>query len=96
MVRKAKSLKTLKGELLKDDAVRKAYESMELEFAIAHAVITARRLRGLSQAELARRMGTKQSYVARLESGRTLPSMATLRRVAEATGLRAHFAFEDV
>jgi transcriptional regulator with XRE-family HTH domain len=44
----------------------------------------------LSQAELAARMGTSQSAIARLESGQTLPSTKTLLRYAEATGSRFH------
>ena len=44
---------------------------------------------GLTQSELAERMHTTQSTIARLESGRTLPSMRTLERYAAATGSRA-------
>jgi transcriptional regulator with XRE-family HTH domain len=54
-------------------------------------VIARARLRaGLSQAELADRMGTSQSAIARLESGQTLPSTKTLLRFAEATGSKFH------
>ena len=42
----------------------------------------------LTQAELARRLGTTQSAIARLESGGVSPSIKTLRRYAEATGTR--------
>jgi ribosome-binding protein aMBF1 (putative translation factor) len=45
----------------------------------------------LSQAELAERMNTSQPFVARLESGRTLPSMRTLLRIADATGTVPEF-----
>jgi transcriptional regulator with XRE-family HTH domain len=48
--------------------------------------LRARLRAGLSQAELAARMGTSQSTIARLESGQTLPSTKTLLRCAEATG----------
>lgn len=47
-----------------------------------------------SQAEIARRMGTSQPAVARLESGRGNPSLATLRRYAEATGTKLRISFE--
>jgi transcriptional regulator with XRE-family HTH domain len=53
-------------------------------------LVKARVRAGLSQAELAARMGTSQSAIARLESGQTLPSTKTLLRYAEATGSRFH------
>lgn len=83
-----KRLSELKAAWLKDEAVRGAYEALAPEFAIVAAIIAARKQAKLSQAELAERMGTTQSVIARLESGRTLPSMKTLLRVAEATGTR--------
>lgn len=80
-----KTLKQLREELLAEPGVRGAYEAQEPEYAIARAIIAARVGAGLSQAELATRMATSQPFVARLESGRTLPSMRTLLKVAEAT-----------
>ena len=59
------------------------------EFAIARELISARARAGLSQAEVAQRMGTTQSVVARLESGRRPPSLRTVRRYAQAVGARA-------
>ena len=52
--------------------------------------------RQFSRAELARRMGTSQSAIARLESGRSRPSTRTLRKFAEATGMKLRFVFEPV
>ena len=52
--------------------------------------LKARLRAGLSQAELADRMGTSQSAIARLESGQALPSTKTLLRFAEATGSKFH------
>jgi ribosome-binding protein aMBF1 (putative translation factor) len=76
----------IKAELLSDPEVKREYDALEQEFAIASELIRARARAGLSQAELAERMGTSQSAIARLESGRTLPSAKTLIRFAEATG----------
>lgn len=90
----AESLKDLKADLLRDEEVRRAYEDMAPEFEIARAIIKARAQAGLTQAQLAERMETSQSYVARIESGRTLPNMKTLMRVAKATGTRPRFEFE--
>jgi transcriptional regulator with XRE-family HTH domain len=72
--------------MLANPEVKREYDALEQEFAIASELIRARARAGLSQAELAERMGTSQSAIARLESGRTLPSAKTLIRFAEATG----------
>ena len=84
----AKTLKDLKAELLQNPDVLRAYDEMAPEYDIARAVIEARLAAGFSEEELAERMETSQSYIARLESGRTLP---TLLRVAKATNTRPHF-----
>jgi len=73
---------------------RKAYEALEGEFGLAKAVIDARNRVGLTQAELARKMGTTQPVLARLEGGRSHPSMRTLERLARATGTRLLIRFE--
>jgi transcriptional regulator with XRE-family HTH domain len=73
---------------------RQAYEALEEEFALAKAVIRARNRAGLTQEKLARKMGTTQPTVARLESGRTIPSMRTLQRLATATGSRLQISFQ--
>jgi ribosome-binding protein aMBF1 (putative translation factor) len=73
---------------IKQPKYRQAYEALEQEFALASAVIDARRRAGLTQNQLARKMGTTQPVVARLESGRGRPSMRTLERLAEATESR--------
>ena len=70
------------------------YDALEEEFALANALIGARNSANLSQAELAERMGTSQSAIARLESGRTMPSTRTLRKLAEATGTKLRIVLE--
>jgi len=78
---------------MKDPRYRKAYDALEEEFVLASAVIDARNRAGLTQQELARKMGTTQPVIARLESGRVRPSMGTLERLAEATGSRLLIRF---
>ncbi|MDE0081056.1 MAG: helix-turn-helix transcriptional regulator [Gammaproteobacteria bacterium] len=78
----------------KDPDYRKAYDGLELEFALARTLIEARKRAELTQAELAERMETTQSVVARLESGRVNPSTRTLERIAQATGTRLRISFE--
>jgi len=75
-----------KARMLANPEVKREYDALEAEFAISAELIRARLRAGLSQVELAERMGTSQSAIARLESGRTLPSAKTLIRFAEATG----------
>lgn len=82
-------LATLKAAILANPEVREEYRAQAPEFDIASELIAARTRAGLTQAELAERMHTKQSTIARLESGRTMPPMRTLARYAEATGSRA-------
>lgn len=73
---------------------RNAYDALDEEFALAKAVIDARNRAGLTQVELARKMGTTQPVIARLEGGRVHPSMRTLERFAKATGSRLLIRFE--
>jgi len=79
----------LKEQWMKDPAFKAEYDALEDEFSLARELIEARTRAGLSQAELAQRMGTTQSAIARLESGKFPPSMRTIVRIAAATGTRA-------
>jgi len=81
---------TIKQRHLADPEVKREYEALAPEFEIAAELTKARLRAGLSQAELAQRMGTSQSAIARMENGRSLPSMTTILRLAEATGSRLH------
>ncbi len=87
-------IKDLHKAWMKEPNYRREYDLLEEEFALAAAVAKARQRAGLSQAELARRMKTTQSTVARLESGRGRPSTRTLTRFAKATGHRLKISFE--
>jgi predicted transcriptional regulator len=82
------NLAELKRKWERDPEFRKEYKALEPEFILAREMIAARGRAGLSQAALARRMKTAQSTVARLESGKWLPSLSSLKRYAEATGHR--------
>lgn len=76
------------ADMANDPAYRAAYEALEPEFALVTALIAARAHAQLTQAELAQRMGTTESAISRLESGRSKPSTRTLERYAAATGHR--------
>jgi ribosome-binding protein aMBF1 (putative translation factor) len=89
-------IRDLHKKWMKDTSYRQEYQALEEEFALAAEFAKARNRAGLSQAELARRMKTTQSTVARLESGRGRPSTRTLDRFAKATGHRLKISFEPV
>jgi ribosome-binding protein aMBF1 (putative translation factor) len=75
-----------KARMLANPDVKREYDALAPAFEIAAELLRARKRTGLSQAELAARMGTSQSAIARMESGEALPSTKTLLRFAEATG----------
>ena len=78
----------------KDREYKTAYDALGEEFQLARALIEARTRVGLSQTQLARRMKTSQSYVARLEGGKVHPSTDALERFAKTTGTRLRITFE--
>ncbi len=72
------------------------YNALASEFELARALIKARADSGLTQEQLAERMKTSQSAVARMESGRVMPSARTLERFAKATGTRLCVSFQPL
>jgi ribosome-binding protein aMBF1 (putative translation factor) len=79
---------------IKDSGYKKIHAAMAPEFALARSLIEARVAAGLTQEQLAKRMQTTQSVIARLEGGKTRPSTHTLERLAAATGTRLRITFE--
>ncbi len=84
------------ADMANDPAYREAYEALGPEFALVTALVAARSRAKLTQAELASRMGTTESAISRLESGRAKPSTRTLERYADATGHRLSIRLEPV
>lgn len=79
---------------MQDPEFVKEYEALEEEFSIASALIAARAQADMTQEDVAEKMQTSQSYVAKLEGGRVSPTMKALKRYAEATGSRLKIVFE--
>ena len=75
---------TIKSELLSDPEVAKEYENSKIEFEIAQSLILARIEANMTQAEVATKMHTTQSVIARLESGQHFPSLKTIHKYANA------------
>jgi len=84
----------LKKRWMKEPSFKAGYDALQEEFTIASVLIEARVQAKLSQQQLAERMGTSQSTIARLESGTANPSISTLERIAKATGTRACISLE--
>ncbi len=82
--------KELKNKALKSISVLKEYDELEPEFSLLKGMLSARKKVGLSQAQIAERMGTKSPSITRLESslssGKHSPSLATIKKYAEALG----------
>ncbi len=70
-----------------DTAFHEACERLRPQYEYRKALIEARIAAGLTQKELAQRMGTTQSAIARLEAGERTPTLDTLQRLAKALGI---------
>lgn len=88
-----KSYSQFKKQLFIDPEVQTLYDSMKPEFAFIQQIIEKRLQKGLTQSELAKKVGTKQSAIARLESGAHNPSIAFLQKVAQALDMHVKVSF---
>lgn len=82
-------------ELFKKPGFKEVVEETRLEYEVARALIEARLQKGLTQAEIAKRMHTKQSVISRVENARTVPSLSFLKRLAHVlnASLQVQFKF---
>lgn len=71
-------------EQLKNPEVKKHYDEYGKQLEIAYQVLMMRKKKGMSQAQLAKKIGTTQSNVARLEAGRQNFTTVTLQKIANA------------
>jgi ribosome-binding protein aMBF1 (putative translation factor) len=81
-------LASLRNKLLSDPEVKAEYDRLGPIYSVVGEMIEARQSAGLTQAEVAQRMGTTQSVVARLESARHMPTFDMVARYAAAIGRR--------
>ena len=73
---------------LKDPVFKKEYDALEPEYLLVKSLIDKRLAAGLTQKELAEKIGTRQSVISNLEGGEANPTLATLRKVADALGAK--------
>ncbi len=78
--------KSVRDSVLADPEVKAEYDALDNEFNVARAVIALRSQSGLTQRELAERIGIKQPQLARIESGKQLPKLETLALLADGAG----------
>lgn len=82
------SHKEMHARLMRRPGFKKAYDDLNFEFTILRAIIDARAKRGMTQAKLAKKIGTKQSAIARFESGRSNPTFAFVQKLSDALDLK--------
>ena len=80
-------------EALKDPELKAEYDKQQPEFTLIQAILDARIKRGITQDDLAKKIGTKQSVISRLESGRANPSVAFLKKLAQALNSHLEIRF---
>ena len=80
-------------KLLAKPGVKRAYEELQPEFAIIMAIVEARAKKNVSQEQLAKRMGTGQAVISRLENANASPSLALIKRLANALNLKVELRF---
>lgn len=78
----------LEKELLSDPEVKKEYDRLAPYYAVISDLIAARIKRGMTQKDVAEKLGTKQSAIARLEAGNVNPSLGFLQRIAQVMGYK--------
>ena len=89
-----KSCKTYKSELLKNNDIKKEYDTLSPRYQLISQVIKARKKKGFTQADLAKKIGTKQSAIARMESGNINPTVGFLEKIAEALDSKLQIQFK--
>ena len=82
----------LEKELLADKATKKEFDRLAPRYRVISELITARIKHKMTQADIAEKVGTKQSSIARLESGNINPSLEFLQKVAQVMGLSVHLS----
>ena len=90
---KVSDLQDLMRELMRDDEFRDEYDALQPQMDITRAILDARLRSGLTQSELSERSGISQADISRLENGTRNPSVALLRRLADAMGATLKIEF---
>ncbi len=87
-----KNWKQLKAELLQNKEIKKEYNKLTPRYEAISELISARIKKGITQKELAKKIDTKQSAIARFEAGNVNPSLGFLEKMAEVMGYRLNIS----
>ncbi|WP_198525657.1 helix-turn-helix domain-containing protein [Thiomicrorhabdus sp. Kp2] len=90
---KMTSLSDFKKELLQQDDFKNEYDALEEEFQFIRVLIDMREKSGLTQEEIAKKMGTQKSNISRLEKGTSNPGWKTLKKYAHACGFKIQLQY---
>lgn len=80
------SFEEMKNDLLKDNEFKNEYEKLKPRYEAIEQIIRARKEQNITQAELAKMVGTQKSNISRLESGNYNPTLDFLTKISEAFG----------
>ena len=89
-------LNTLKKKALQNENVKEEYHALDAEFELSDTLMTMRSKAGLTQEQIAEKMGTQKSNISRLERGSANPSWQTLQKYAKACGFQLSVAIEEL
>lgn len=81
-----KTWEEVRKELLSDPETKREYDKLAPRYAVISELIAARLKKGMTQADIAKKVGTKQSSIARFEGGNVNPTLDFLERIAEVLG----------
>ena len=84
------SFEEMKADMLKDEEFKIEYEKLKPRYEAIEQIIRARKEQNITQAELAKRVGTQKSNISRLESGNYNPSLDFLAKIAESLGKKIY------
>ena len=87
-IKEYSTFREIRKEWMKDPVFKKASKELELEFALIRAILDARINKGVTQKELADKIGTKQSSIARFESGAYNPTLLFVQKLAHALDIK--------
>lgn len=90
------SLQNLKNKAFQNPKVKTEYDNLESEFELIDTLLAMRKKSGLTQEEVAQKMGTKKSNISRLEKGSNNPSWKTLQNYAHACGFEIFMKFKNI
>ncbi|MEZ9821168.1 helix-turn-helix domain-containing protein [Shewanella sp. 10N.286.45.A1] len=89
-------LQSLKKRASEDPSFNEEYQTLNLEFMVIDVLLSMRKSAGLTQRQIAKHMGTKETNISRLEKGRSNPTLKTLDSYAKACGFELKLGYQAI